>query len=256
MKLPVHDAAGKEIESIDVDDAVFGIEPNAAVVHQALVASMANRRVGSATTKTRSEVAGSTAKIRRQKGTGASRQGSKRAPHHRHGGIAFGPRPRSYEKALPKRMRRLAIRSVLSAKAAEGSLRVVQDLGIGAPSTKAMRDVLSALGLARSVLVVTGPADDNVKVSARNLEKVRTLPAAYLNVADMLNAQALLMTVDAVRGAEALWGGERANSRVAGPPHVTTARVELTPGSRRSAPAPEAAPKAPAPRRRRTKAEA
>jgi large subunit ribosomal protein L4 len=213
MKLAVHNATGKEVDSIEVDDAVFGIEPNAAVVHQAFVASMANKRVGTATTKTRAEVQGSTIKIRRQKGTGASRQGSKRAPHHRHGGIVFGPRPRSYDKALPKRMRRLAIRSLLSAKAADGTLRVIDDLGVSAASTKAMTGVLKALGLNRSALVVTAAADEAVKLSTRNIEKVRTLPAAYLNVVDMLNAQALVMTVEAVRGAEAMWGGEKAATK-------------------------------------------
>jgi large subunit ribosomal protein L4 len=214
MKLPVHDVTGKEVDSIEVDEAVFGIEPHAAVVHQALVASLANKRVGNASTKTRGEVAGSTVKIRRQKGTGASRQGSKRAPHHRHGGIVFGPRPRDYDKALPKRMRRLALRSVLSSKAADGSLRVVSDLGVSAPSTKQMAGVLRALGFRRSVLVVTGQPDGNVKMSARNIDSVRMLPAAYLNVADLLGAQGLLMTVDAVRGAEALWGGAAAKARV------------------------------------------
>ena len=215
MKLAVHDVTGKEVDSIEVDDAVFGIEPNGPVVHQALLASQANKRVGTATTKTRAEVRGSTAKIRRQKGTGASRQGSKRAPHHRHGGIAFGPRPRSYEQALPKRMRRLAIRSVLSAKAADGSLRVIKELGLSAPSAKQMASTLKALGFDRSVLVVTGEPDASAKMSARNIEKVNMLPAAYLNVVDLLGAQGLLMTVDAVRGAEALWGGERAKKRVA-----------------------------------------
>jgi large subunit ribosomal protein L4 len=214
MKLKVHDAAGKEVESIDVDDAVFGIEPNGPVVHQALVASLANKRVGTARTKTRGEVRGSTAKIRRQKGTGASRQGSKRAPHHRHGGIVFGPRPRSYAQALPKRMRRLAIRSVLSAKAADGSLRVVSDLGLSAPSTKQMSSIIDALGFERSVLIVTGVADANVKASARNLPLVHQLPASYINVADLMASRGLLMTVDAVRGAEALWGGERATKRL------------------------------------------
>jgi large subunit ribosomal protein L4 len=214
MKLTVHDATGKEVDAIEVDDGVFGIEPNEPVVHQALLASLANKRAGTASTKTRGEVAGSTAKIRRQKGTGASRQGSIRAPQHRHGGIVFGPRSRDYDKALPKRMRRLAIRSVLSAKAADGSLRVVNNLGVNAPSTRLMAGVLKALGFERSVLVVTGQADANVKASARNIEKVNLLPAAYLNVVDLLNAQGLLMTVDAVRGAEALWGGERAKKRL------------------------------------------
>lgn len=213
MKLKVHDSAGKEVDSIDVDDAVFGIEPNAPVVHQALVAALANRRMGNASTKTRGEVVGSTRKIRKQKGTGSSRQGSIRAPHHRHGGIVFGPRPRSYRKDLPKRMRRLAIRSLLSAKAADGSLRVVRELPPALPSTKAIAGVLQALGFERSVLVVTAQADASVKASTRNLQKVNMLPAAYLNVADLLNSQGLLMTVEAVRGAEALWGGERAKKR-------------------------------------------
>jgi len=186
MKLSVHDLTGNEVESIDVDDAVFGIEPNAPVVHQALVATMANKRAGTASTKTRGEVRGSTAKIRRQKGTGASRQGSKRAPHHRHGGIVFGPRSREYDKSLPKRMKRLALRSVLSSKAADGSLRVVNDLGVIAPSTKQMVGVLRALGFERSVLVVTAQADENVRVSARNIDRVRILPAAYLNVGDLM----------------------------------------------------------------------
>jgi large subunit ribosomal protein L4 len=210
MKLPVVDATGKEVETIEVDDAVFGIEPNQAVVHQAFVASMAARRVGSASTKTRGEVHGSTRKIRRQKGTGASRQGSITAPHHRHGGIVFGPKPRSYAKDLPKKMRRLAIRSVLSAKAADGSLRVLKDLTVDRPSTKQVAGVVKALGCDRSVLLVTSATDDNVKASVRNLERVHLLPASHLNVAAMLSAHALVMTVDAVRGAEQIWGGEKA----------------------------------------------
>jgi large subunit ribosomal protein L4 len=215
MKLSVHDAAGKEVETIDVDDAVFGIEPNGPVVHQALLATLANKRVGTATTKTRGQVHGSTRKIRNQKGGGVSRQGSIGAPQHRHGGVVFGPHSRSYAKDLPKKMRRLAIRSLLSAKAADGSLRVVKDLGVGTPSTKAMSGVLKALGFERSVLVVTGAADEAVKASVSNLTKVNQIPAAYLNVGDMLAAQGLLMTVEAVRGAEALWGGERAKKRAA-----------------------------------------
>jgi large subunit ribosomal protein L4 len=213
MKLTVLDTEGNETETIDVDEGVFGIEPNEPVVHQALVTSRANKRVGSATTKTRAEVSYSTKKIRAQKGTGRSRQGSIGAPQHRHGGIVFGPRPRSYEKDLPKKMRRLAIRSVLSAKAADGSLRVVRELGVDKPSTKQFAGVLKALGFERSVLVVTAAQDANVKASTGNLPNVSLLPAAYLNVADMLASQGLLMTVDAVRGAEALWGGDRAKKK-------------------------------------------
>src|SRR6185503_21252034 len=126
MKLTVYDIAGAEVESIDADDAVFGLTPHKPALRQAMLAQLANRRAGSANTKTRGEVRGSTIKTRRQKGTGAARQGAIRAPHHRHGGISFGPKPRSFKQSLNKRIRRLAIRSVLSAKVEEGELRVVR----------------------------------------------------------------------------------------------------------------------------------
>jgi large subunit ribosomal protein L4 len=213
MKLPVHDSAGKEVETIEVDDLVFGITPNEPVVHQALLATLANRRAGTASTKTRGEVSGSTRKIRKQKGGGTSRQGSIKAPQHRHGGVVHGPHPHDFDKDMPKKMRRLAIRSVLSAKVADGSLRVVQDLTASQPSTKELAGVIKALGFERSVLVVTAAADSTVKASLKNLPKVTHEPAAYLNVGDMLAAQGLLMTVEAVRGAEALWGGEKAATR-------------------------------------------
>jgi large subunit ribosomal protein L4 len=217
MKLSVHDVAGKEVETIDVDDAVFGITPNVPVVHQAFVATMANRRAGTASTKTRGEVHGSTKKIRKQKGTGNSRQGAITAPQHRHGGIVFGPKPRDYDKDMPKKMRRLAIRSVLSAKAADGSLRVVSDLGVTAPSTKQLAGVIKALGFERSVLIVAAQSDPSVKASLSNLPKVSFQPASHLNVASMLEAQGLILTKDAVRAAETLWGGEKAaKKRAAG----------------------------------------
>lgn len=213
MRLSVYDTSGNEVDQIDVDDAVFGIEPNRAVVHQALVAQQANQRQGTANTKTRGEVRGSTRKIRRQKGTGRARQGSIRAPHHRGGGIVFGPKTRDYSQRLPKRMRRLAIRSVLSARAQEGSLKVVNGLSFDKPGARQMAETLQALGLDRSVLIVTGEPDERVKLSARNLSGADVLPAAYLNVGDMLAHRYLLLTVDAVRRAEALWGGERAVRR-------------------------------------------
>ncbi len=213
MKLDVVNTEGKGVDSIDADDAVFGIEPNAFVIHQALLAQLANRRTGTAKTKTRGEVAGSTAKVRRQKGTGRARLGGARAPTIRHGGVAFGPRPRSFDQRLPKRMRRLAIRSVLSAKVAEGSLRVLDALAFERPRTKEMASLLQTLGLDRSTLVVTETSDRGVLVSARNLEKIDVLAASYLNVGDMLSHQNLLMTVGAVRQAERLWGGDRALHR-------------------------------------------
>jgi large subunit ribosomal protein L4 len=222
MKLSVFDISGKEVGSIDADDLVFGLKPNRAVVRQALLAQLANRRAGSANTKTRGEVQGSTRKIRRQKGIGAARQGAIRAPHHRHGGISFGPKPRSFRQALPKRMRRLAIRSVLSAKAEDGELKVVRGLELGAPKTRAVKDLLAGLEMDRSVLVVTAAADRNLLLSSRNLSGAKALAADYLNVADLISYHGLVMTEDAVRRAEALWGGERANKRIAPAPEAVS----------------------------------
>src|SRR3990170_5771441 len=150
MKLDVHSREGKKVKTIEVDDQVFGLKPHRSVVHQAMVAQRANLHRGTHKTKTRGEVAGSTAKLFRQKGTGRARQGAARAPHRRGGGVVFGPRPRSYRQDLPKRIRRLAIRSVLSAKAADGTLQVIGDLAIEAPRTKDMRAVLYNLGFDRS----------------------------------------------------------------------------------------------------------
>ncbi len=206
MKLPVHNADGKELRTLDVDDSVFGIEPNAAVLHQAFVTQRNNQRWGTAQTKTRGMVQGSTRKIRRQKYTGGARQGSIRAPHHVGGGTAFGPVQRDYSQALPKKMRRLAIRSALSGKVADGQLVVIDQLAFEKPRTKEIRRVLGNVGIERSALIVTGQADRMVLAGARNLQKTKVLPAAYLNVVDMLNHGKMLMTEDAVRVAEGLWG--------------------------------------------------
>ena len=213
MKLQVIDFAGQPTQEIDVDDAVFGIEPNEAVVHQTLLAQLAARRSGTHNTKSRGEVRGSTRKIRRQKGLGMARQGSIRAPHHRGGGVVFGPKTRDYTQRLPKRMRRLAIRSVLSARAADGRLKVVEGHALEAPSTKAVKAMLEAVGAARSALIVSGGADQVLLKSSRNIDGASWTTADTLGVADMLAHQTLIMTVDAVRRAEALWGGERASGR-------------------------------------------
>jgi large subunit ribosomal protein L4 len=223
MELEVFDRAGNKVKSIEVDELVFGLKPHRAVVHQALVAQRANQHRGTHKTKTRGEVAGSTKKLYRQKGTGQARQGSIRAPHRRGGGIVFGPRPRSYRQDLPKRMRRLAIRSALSAKAAGGDLRIIDALPVEQPKTKELRSVLGKLGFDRRTLVVTGQPEPAVKLSAGNLPNVKWLPAAYLNVGDLLTYRGLLMTEDAVRAAEALWGGERAKKRRAPLPEAVRA---------------------------------
>ncbi len=220
-KLTVYDMQGAEVGSLEADDLVFGIEPHKAAIRQTLLAQLANRRAGSAKTKTRGEVAGSTRKIRRQKGLGAARQGAIRAPHHRHGGISFGPKPRSYKQALPKRVKRLAIRSMLSAKVGDGEIRVVRGLGLDAPKTRAIADLLAAFEMTRSALLVTATADRTLLLSSRNLPGTRMLPADYLNVADLLSHHGLVISEDAVRRAEALWGGERASKRIAPVPEVT-----------------------------------
>ena len=206
MKLAVHDSTGKEIDEIEVDDHVFGVQPREAVVHQALVRQLANARQGTADTKTRSEVSGSSRKLYRQKHTGMARAGTRRSPLRRGGGIVFGPHPRSYTQAMPKKMRRLALRSVLSSKVSEGQLKVVDSFGIEGPKTRQMEQLLKALGVASSALIVTAEVNHNVIKSARNIAKAKTLTADMLNVADLLSHTMLLMTVDAVRRVESLWG--------------------------------------------------
>lgn len=206
MKLPVLNAEGKELRTLEVDDSVFGITPNVPVLHQAYVAQRNNQRWGTAQTKTRGEVAGSTRKIRMQKYTGRARQGGIRAPHHVGGGIVFGPKPRDYSQSLPKKMRRLAIRSALSGKLADGQLVVIDRLAFERPKTKEILRILHNLGMRRSALIVTAAPDRTVLASARNLEKTKVLPAAYLNVVDMMDHAGVLMTEEAVRVAERLWG--------------------------------------------------
>ena len=206
MKLPVRNIEGKELRTLEVDDAVFGIQPNEAVVHQAFVIQRNNQRWGTANTKTRGEVQGSTRKIRAQKYTGRARQGSNRSPTRVGGGIVFGPRQRDYSQKMPKKMRRLAIRSALSGKAAGGELVVIDQLSLQKPKTKEIMRILHNVGMERSALLVTAQSDRTVLASARNLPKTKVLPAAHLNIVDMMNHAGLLMTEQAVRVAERLWG--------------------------------------------------
>jgi large subunit ribosomal protein L4 len=205
MKLPVMNAEGKELRKLDVDDSVFGIKPNGTVVHQAYVRQRNNQRAGTAQTKTRGEVVGSTRKLHRQKGTGRARAGTAGSPTRVGGGTAFGPRVRDYSQAMPKKMRRLAIRSALSGKAADGQLVVIDQLAFETPKTKEISRILRNVGIKRSTLIVTSESDRTVLASTRNLHRTKVLPARYLNVGDMLNHQSLLITVDAVRIAESLW---------------------------------------------------
>ncbi len=209
MKLAVLDTGGKEVRQIDVDDAVFGVEPNLAVVHQALIAQQANRRRGTASTLSRSQHSAATTKSFRQKGTGRARMGA-RSSHVRVGGaVAFGPSPRSYKQRLPKKMRRLAIRSMLSQRASEGGLLVLDDPEFE-PKTKSVSALLDALGVERSALIVTERSDANLKLGIHNLYRMETCPAATLSVEALLNHDHIIMTESALRQAEALWGGDRA----------------------------------------------
>jgi len=259
----VLDATGKELRKLDVDDSVFGIEPNGSVLHQAYVAHRNNQRSGSANTKTRAQVRGSTAKIRKQKYTGRARQGSNRSGTRIGGGVIFGPHQRSYSQTLPKKMKRLAIRSALSGKVADGQLKIIDQMDFDAPKTKDLLATLQAVGIERSALIVTGQPNRAVLISARNLERTKVMPANYLNVADMLNHSGVLMTEDAVRVAESLWAVKAAPKKKAAAPAKPKRATR-----KKAAPAPteieaegaeaEAAPETekPAPRRRTTRKKA
>ncbi len=210
MQIPVYSMSGEVIKQIDVSDDVFTVPFNEAVVHQAVVRQLANARQGTACTKTRGEVAGSNRKLYRQKHTGNARAGNIKSPLRRGGGIVFGPKPRSYQQAMPKKMRRLAIRSVLSAKLKDNELIVLEDLDFSQPKTKEMAKVLSALNISGSALVATSEMKMNVIKSARNIPEVKTVPANLLNVVDMTSHKILLMTEAAIRQVEQLWGKEGA----------------------------------------------
>jgi large subunit ribosomal protein L4 len=223
VQVPVYNLSGEVVRQIEVSDLVFAVPFNEAVVHQVMVGQRANARQGTASTKTRGEVSGSTRKLFRQKGTGNARAGSKKSPLRRGGGITFGPRPRSYRQEIPKKMRRLALRCVLSAKAGDGELKVLEGFDFTEPKTKKMLEVLSALEAGSSVLIVTPEPEENLIKSARNLAEIKTMPVHVLNVLDILSYKMLLMTEAAVRQAERLWGnglikgGDNASVRGAAP---------------------------------------
>jgi large subunit ribosomal protein L4 len=210
MQVPVYSMTGEVVKQIDIADSVFTMPFNEAVVHQALVRQLANARQGTASTKTRSEVAGSKQKLYRQKHTGRARAGSIRSPLRRGGGVAFGPKPRSYRQVMPKKMRRLAIRSVLSAKVKDNELMVLDELRLDEPKTKEMAKILAALGIEASALIATSEPGGNVIKSARNLPEVKTIPARLLNVVDITSHKILLITEAAVRQVEQIWGKEAA----------------------------------------------
>jgi len=211
VEVPVYSLTGEVVKHIEISDRVFAVPLNQAVVHQALVRQRANARQGTASTKTRSQVSGSSRKLFRQKHTGMARAGNRKSPLRRGGGITFGPKPRSYRQAMPKKMRRLAIRCALSAKARDEELVVLEQLKLEEPRTKQMAGILAALEVDSSALIVTSEPEENVVKSARNLAGIKTMPANILNVVDILSYKMLLMTEAAVRKAEQLWGGGNAS---------------------------------------------
>jgi large subunit ribosomal protein L4 len=199
---------GQQVQEIDLAPSIFDIVPNQPVMHQALVRQLANARQGTHSTKTRAEVARTGAKVWRQKGTGRARQGSRRAPHWVGGGIAFGPKPRDYSKDMPKKMRRLAIRSALAAKAQAGQLVLVDELAFQTPKTKEAATFLKTLGVQKSAVVLVGAAenDENIRRSFSNLEKIKPLHWQYVNIRDLLAHEQLVVSLAALRRIEALWG--------------------------------------------------
>jgi large subunit ribosomal protein L4 len=202
MQLAVRNLAGEIVDNIDVDGSVFEVPLNKAVVHQAMVRQLANARLGTADTKTRAEVAGSTRKIYRQKHTGRARRGSMKSPIVKGGGITFGPHPRSYRQRMPKKMRRLALRCLLSAKASSGEIVVVDRLRLEQPKTAEMARILKALGVTSSALVVTQKPETDIVRSAQNLQGTRTLPANLLNVKDLVTYKFVIIGVDGLRAVE------------------------------------------------------
>ena len=204
-KVDVLDMKGKKVSDIEVADSVFGIEPNEAIVHSVLVNYLANQRQGTQSTKTRAEVSGGGRKPWRQKGTGRARQGSIRAPQWVKGGIALGPRPRSYKYTVNKKERRLAIRSVLSSKVLENNLVVLDKAEMKEIKTQAMVKTLANLKVEGKTLILLPEKNENVQKSARNIKNVKTTLVNTINVYDLLKYNKLVVTLDAVKKLEEVY---------------------------------------------------
>ena len=213
MELPVVNSNGDAIDTISIEDGVFDLPMNPTLVHQAMVIYQLNRRQGTHSTRTRAEVSGGGRKPWIQKHTGRARQGSIRAPQWRHGGVAFGPKPRSYRKALPRAMRRKALQCVLSQKIREGSLVCIDTLDGLDGRTKSMKALLERLNITGSTLVVTGEAQPNVARAGGNLKQVWTLPADLVNANDALKRSVVLITVDGIRRIARLCAAPRHRAR-------------------------------------------
>jgi large subunit ribosomal protein L4 len=206
MQVPVYNVQGEQVDEAELRDDIFGAPINEALMHQALVRQLANARLGTHKTKTRGEVSGGGSKPWRQKGTGRARQGSIRAPHWRGGGTVFGPQPRSYRQQMPRKMRRQALRSVLSVKAGGSQVVLLDALEMAEPKTREIQSLLQNLGIYSSALILLPGRDEVVLRSVRNLPYVRTLVAQYLNVRDLLQFDYILMPLDSLAVIEGILG--------------------------------------------------
>jgi len=206
MRVPLKNMSGENVGEVELPEAIFEVEPNTALMHQALMRQLANARQGTHKTKTRGEVSGSTKKMWKQKGTGRARQGSRKAPHWRKGGIVFGPQPRSYAQAMPLKMRRAALRSALSVKAQAQQIVVLDKLEMDAPKTKTLSAVLDALAVPSSALVLLPGKNENVEKSARNLPDVKYLRAQYLNIRDLFGYEIVVMPMGALQVIQGILG--------------------------------------------------
>ncbi len=203
--IDVYDMKGKKVSTVELKEEIFGIEPNEAVVHSVLVNYLANQRQGTQSTKTRAEVRGGGRKPWRQKGTGRARQGSIRAPQWIHGGIALGPKPRSYSYKVNKKERALAVKSVLSSKVLENELVVVDNLSLKEIKTKQMAECLNNLKVTGKTLILLPEKNENVQKSARNIEGVKTTLVNTINVYDLLKYNKLVLTLDTVKKLEEVY---------------------------------------------------
>jgi large subunit ribosomal protein L4 len=206
MQTPVYNIQGQQVSEVDLRDEIFAAPIHEGLMHQALVRQLANARLGTHKAKTRGEVAGGGRKPWRQKGTGRARQGSIRSPQWRGGGTVFGPQPRSYEKKMPRKMRRQALRSALSVKAAGAQVKVIDALEMSEPRTREVLDILQNLGVDSSALILLPRRDEVILRSVRNLPKVRTLVAQYLNVRDLLKYDYILVPLASLEVIEGFLG--------------------------------------------------
>lgn len=204
-KINILNMAGEQAGAMEIDDTIFGIEINENAVHAVIKNYLANQRQGTQSAKTRSEVRGGGAKPFRQKGTGRARQGSRVAPNHVGGGIVFAPKPRDYRYSLPKKLRRLAMKSALTAKAVENEMIVLDNLTLEMPKTKAMIQILSNIKAGKKALIVTAEKNENVIRSASNIPGVTTTLVTALNVYDILNHNSFIITKDAVHKIEEVY---------------------------------------------------